>query len=396
MYVLFVALLTGLGSVVLASAQSGASGNVLKACIDSSNGVLYGVRDDGQDPRCSRGDSSIEWSISGEDDDAGDDDIRLVFQGSWQSGVLYFQGAVVEYEGSSYVATATQTTANPESSSDWQLLALRGDQGPPGPSGDPGAEGPEGPPGPEGPEGPAGPPGPQGEQGPAGATGPQGLPGEGFDWQGEFDPSAAPYLRNDVVRYDGSAWIVTAEHTSESPAGSEDWELFVQRGADGAPGDAASGLTWRGDFLSGETYNEYDLVHHAGSTWIAVVDETGEEPGTSSDWDLFAAGADDGSDGNGDSGNGTGDLQIQRVVETFPGEELTDDFVEVSCPADAPRVIGGGFRLTEGFSSLENMVSNGPVLDVDGLDSWRVEWTTWFGQQFDSIQVLATCIPDSD
>jgi hypothetical protein len=63
------------------------------------------------------------------------DQDELNWRGEWSSAVTYENGDVVYREGSSYRATETNLNIDPVSASPiWQLVALRGDQGPQGPS----------------------------------------------------------------------------------------------------------------------------------------------------------------------------------------------------------------------------------------------------------------------
>lgn len=50
-------------------------------------------------------------------------------------------------------------------------------------------------------------------------------------------------------------------------------------------------LTWRGPYDAAALYHAQDIVHHDGSAHIALVDDlTGQTPGASPGWQLFAAG----------------------------------------------------------------------------------------------------------
>jgi len=80
------------------------------------------------------------------------------WRGPWASNAAYAQGDAVSDNGSSWVAVVANNGSEPGLSTDWNLLAARGDDGPPGPSvtGETGPMGPMGLPGPTGPAGPAG------------------------------------------------------------------------------------------------------------------------------------------------------------------------------------------------------------------------------------------------
>ena len=117
----------------------------------------------------------------------------VVWQGTWQNGVVYNRLDLVEYQGSTYIAVqGTNGSENPLNTNFWSLFASGGEQGLIGPKGPQGLIGPEGSQGPEGPQGsegqqgpvglpgvigPEGSEGPQGPDGPAGSQGPEGPAG---------------------------------------------------------------------------------------------------------------------------------------------------------------------------------------------------------------------------
>lgn len=69
---------------------------------------------------------------------------ELTWKGEWNASTTYPSESVVGYQGSSYVANDVTQGDVPTDGSPWDLLALRGEQGPMGP------EGPSGDPGPAG------------------------------------------------------------------------------------------------------------------------------------------------------------------------------------------------------------------------------------------------------
>jgi hypothetical protein len=89
-----------------------------------------------------------------------------------------------------------------------------------------------------------------------GATGPAGADGEGFNYRGAVTPSTQ-YFINDVVQYEGSLFIATA-NTYAWPALPDNgawWDLFIPKGVDGATGPTGSqGLYYLGDYVSGNGY----------------------------------------------------------------------------------------------------------------------------------------------
>ena len=69
------------------------------------------------------------------------------FQGAWVASTTYVPGAIVTYQGASYISIVQSTHIAPVRTAYWKIIDAAG------------ATGPAGPPGPQGPAGPAGPPG---------------------------------------------------------------------------------------------------------------------------------------------------------------------------------------------------------------------------------------------
>lgn len=334
--------LIAFGTVMIATAQDDGGGDMIYACIDSRNGALYGVQVDVENVRCSRGDDRVGWAL-GEPGPGGA--TGLSFGGSWESGISYLAGVIVEHEGSSYVSIAENpVVAEPPDETYWQLLAMRGADGADGEDGEDGAPGPSGLDGADGEDGEQGPQGPEGPRGLTGEQGPFGLDGEGFAWRGEFDPA--------------------------------------------------------------ETYARNDVVHHEGSAWVAGDDDPPSAPGSGSGWELFARGFDEPEDGtNGDDSGGG--IEIVRVSETRAGSELSGFYgsMDVSCPASSPRVVGGGFQIVDsandpvqiGSSAFDGLRANGPVLNSGSPDVWRVAWSTTVGSfTSEYLRINVTCMEEAD
>ena len=107
-------------------------------------------------------------------------DTGLTWRGTWSSATGYVISDAVEHNGSSWVAKQASTGSAPaQGSSDWDLLAQKGETGDQGPTG---AVGPQGAEGPQGAAGATGAVGPEGPQGPMGPQGEQGLPGSMDAW----------------------------------------------------------------------------------------------------------------------------------------------------------------------------------------------------------------------
>ena len=175
----------------------------------------------------------------------------LNWKGAWSSATNYVADDAVSYNGSSWVAKQAHLNVAPVEGPVWTIVAQKGDTGATGATG---AIGPQGPTGATGPIGPAGPTGatgatgatgpqgatgatgdqgPTGPQGPAGATGAQGA--RGLNWKGPWS-SAANYVIDDAVSYNGSSWIAKRANNNVAPTESDDWTIIAQKGDVGATG----------------------------------------------------------------------------------------------------------------------------------------------------------------
>jgi hypothetical protein len=138
------------------------------------------------------------------------------WRGTWSASTAYIANDGVNYQGSSYVATAATTGSTPPAAP-WQLVAAQGATGATGPTG---------------PQGATGATGPQGPQGNPGATGPQGVPGPvGMTWRGNWASTNA-YAVNDAAFYstNGSSYICTTAVSSGGaapPSDSAHWGLLA-------------------------------------------------------------------------------------------------------------------------------------------------------------------------
>ena len=245
-------------------------------------------------------------------------------------------------------------------------------QGPEGPKGPTGAVGPAGSPGPKGDKGDTGPQGakgedgntglkgPQGDKGDKGDTGPQGSAGPqgaGFLWRGTYSPGTS-YGKNDVVWWDGSAWIATADNdgAKEPSASASIWGLMSSQGDTGATGPtgptgpegqkgaqgdtgpsgppgakgdkgdtgdkgdkgdvgptgpsgipgpsgptgpAGDGFRYRGTYAGSGTYLKGDVVTHLSSAWVALTNNQGliAPSGDNTNWAFFGGKGDTGPAG---------------------------------------------------------------------------------------------------
>ena len=113
-----------------------------------------------------------------------------------------------------------------------------------------------------------------------------------YTWRGAWDAATA-YAVSDLVSNDGNSWIaVTANTNSEPTTSSSDWNIFAAGGNEGV------GFRWRGGWANTTAYVIDDIVSHDGSAWIATVNSMNEEPsGSSNFWDIYAEKGEDGDSG---------------------------------------------------------------------------------------------------
>ena len=126
-----------------------------------------------------------------------------------------------------------------------------------------------------------GPTGAQGVQGPSGPTGPAGPTGApGMVWDSTWNSSTS-YSINQVVQFGGSSYISLAnlnQGNTPSPSSTK-WALVSASGATGATGTS---FNFRGAYSGSTTYNANDVVTEAGSTYVAIIANSGIDPATNS------------------------------------------------------------------------------------------------------------------
>ncbi|MDJ0894852.1 MAG: hypothetical protein QNJ92_06890 [Alphaproteobacteria bacterium] len=134
----------------------------------------------------------------------------------------------------------------------------------------------------------------------------------GILWNaGGWAPDIA-FKRNDALRNPAAppakSYVCLQDHTSaaaDEPGLGANWETFWavmnEDGLQGTPGGVG---TWRGAWLSTETYVANENVENDGSSYVATATSTNKEPGVAPDWqsfwDLQAAKGDTGAPGVGD------------------------------------------------------------------------------------------------
>lgn len=193
--------------------------------------------------------------------------------------------------------------------------------------------------------------------------------GSAISWKGTY-VATTTYLASNAVIYNGSSYIAIVDSTGVTPGtNSSIWLMIAQKGADGATGatgatgavgatgatgetgergiqglkgdtgaagiNGAPGITWQGTYSSTTTYAIHDAVTLNGTSYLALVANTGITPGTDANtWTVLAQKGADGA-----SGSGTGDM-LKSVYDTT-GDGIVDhaalaDSVEYGNIADKP------------------------------------------------------------
>ena len=167
--------------------------------------------------------ASATWALMTRDGAQGvQGDRGIEWQGEWavENSYAYSQG--VSHEGRSYI-WLNQTIGNSEpapESSDWLMLADKGDDGEQGIQGATGLQGIQG---------------IQGETGIQGIQGVTGAAGQGFTNQGAY-AGGTEYHAYDVVTSGGSVWLCIATTTGNVPPNGSYWLQWASKGDTGAQG----------------------------------------------------------------------------------------------------------------------------------------------------------------
>jgi hypothetical protein len=231
--------------------------------------------------------------------------VGIKFQGSYSATTNYALADGVFFNGSGYVSLVASNQGNTpdQSTQQWAQFAAAGGMGATGSVGAPGATGATGPAGSQGLTGPAGGTGAIGTQGPPVAN-----------YTGNYQ-SSSNYALNDAVSFQGSTYIsLTASNQGNTPSLSTvQWAVLAAQGTpgmDGAPGIAGPAgpagpagvagapgpqgppVTFQGGWATGTAYAVGDVVGYGGSSYVAILPNTGHEPDQSpQNWGLLAAGA---------------------------------------------------------------------------------------------------------
>ncbi len=112
---------------------------------------------------------------------------------------------------------------------------------------------------------------------------------------------AAAYAKDNIVSYNGAAYIAIASTTGNLPTDAAFWSILASKGDAGSAGTAGAtgdrGLTWRAAYDAATAYAINDAVSYSGSAYIAVAATTGNDPTNATYWSVLASKGDAGAAG---------------------------------------------------------------------------------------------------
>ncbi len=113
------------------------------------------------------------------------------------------------------------------------------------------------------------------------------------------------YSANDIVAYNGSAYIALTGSSNQLPTIAAYWSVLASKGDSGAAGTAGTpgapgtpGLVWRGTWGAATAYAVGDAVSSDGSAYICIVANTGALLTDAASWSLLASKGDAGVKGD--------------------------------------------------------------------------------------------------
>jgi len=126
-----------------------------------------------------------------------------------------------------------------------------------------------------------------------GSTAWNSLPYANLTFQGAY-AGGTTYYPNDVVTYSGSSYICILQSTGNLPTNATYFTLLAQAGTNGTNGTS---FIWQGAYSGATAYVANDVVSYNNSTYICILASTGNLPTNTTYWNLMAL-----------AGSGTGDV----------------------------------------------------------------------------------------
>jgi hypothetical protein len=228
----------------------------------------------------------------------------LVWQGAYSSGTNYALGAVVGWQGASYVSLVSGNAGQVPGSSPgyWAMLAAAGANGVNGAAGAAGATGAQG---------------QAGAPGAAGATGARGIAGTaGINFRGAWT-SETNYAVNDAVTFAGSTYLaLTAGSNAEPDTSAQAWAVLAQAGGSGPTGAQGYAATVAVGTVSTLAAGAQATVTNSGTAGAAVLN----------------FGIPQGAAGTGGSGSGSGGGGLANLAGMYHAVSFNTLYYAVNSP----------------------------------------------------------------
>ena len=174
-----------------------------------------------------------------------------------------------------------------------------------------------------------------------GSTAWNSLPYANLTFQGAY-AGGTTYYPNDVVTYSGSSYICILQSTGNLPTNATYFTLLAQAGTNGTNGTS---FIWQGAYSGATAYVANDVVSYNNSTYICILASTGNLPTNTTYWNLMAL-----------AGSGTGDVvgpasatdSVLAVYDGTTGKLLKNSTMPISSVGyiGSPQVAGGASSYT--------------------------------------------------
>ena len=161
-------------------------------------------------------------------------------------------------------------------------------------------------------------------------------------WLGAYSAGTA-YVVNDVVSYNNSSYICILNSTGNLPTNATYWSLLAQAGTNGTNGTNGTSFIWRGAYSGATAYVANDVVSYNNSTYICILASTGNLPTNATYWSLMAlAGAGD------VVGPASSTDSVLAVYDGTTGKLLKNSTMPISSVGyiGSPQVSGGASAYT--------------------------------------------------
>ncbi len=207
---------------------------------------------------------------------------------------------------------------------------------------------------------------------------PVALADRNFNWQSDW--VSQNYIVDDVVKWtDDNLYVCILDTTtSQAPNSITYWELYLEKGVQGSIGPSGN-RTWQGTYNGATAYVANDEVYYLGSSFVATAPTTGTDPYATdpeipnSPWEITGMKGDDGAGATINvSDNGTsvsttcGTLNFANGLSATGGAVVTVD-------------VTSGTNVSYGLSSSHSITTSWQKLNLDTVILSHVDFTNVSG-----------------